>query len=561
MNQNNQSGFGGALNGLYGAAALQAGAIAAVAADLKGAGIALAASATVLLALMAMRLRQTLVRALDDIAALFRQVASGDADLSRDVAAVGEGPAREITECYNRFIGRLRETLAEIRKMSVHIAREAAIVRKRVTDTASSANRQGELTDTVFTASAEATRAIENVSSNAQLISHSTEENLNRARESLAELREAVRTIDGASERLSSFAGTVETLTARSVSTRDIVELIKSISDQTNLLALNAAIEAARAGEAGRGFAVVADEVRKLAEKTKAATEEIAGNIGTMIELVNDTHQATNKIRDDIGQTREVVRRSSQRFEGMVQDYERTTGQLVDVASSTEELSATNGQVHGNVDEIHKLSVAVAEQMKSSKEATEGLARATEKVQALTARFRLGTDVFDDALGKVRVFRDTVQRRMEEMHRRGVNVFDQNYVKMPVNTEPPKFSVSYYEEFEREFPRYYDEVMNSIKGCMYAVPVDLNGYLAAHNTKYANPLTGDPKKDFFGNRTRRFFNNPAELRAARNTEPFLIQTYLRDTGEILCDLAMPIYVAGRHWGNVRVGVDSAVMLA
>ena len=510
---------------------------------------------------MAMRLRQTLVRALDDIAALFRQVASGDADLSRDVAAVGEGPAREITECYNRFIGRLRETLAEIRKMSVHIAREAAIVRKRVTDTASSANRQGELTDTVFTASAEATRAIDNVSSNAQLISHSTEENLNRARESLAELREAVRTIDGASERLSSFAGTVETLTARSVSTRDIVELIKSISDQTNLLALNAAIEAARAGEAGRGFAVVADEVRKLAEKTKSATEEIAGNIGTMIELVNDTHQATNKIRDDIGQTREVVRRSSQRFEGMVQDYERTTGQLVDVASSTEELSATNGQVHGNVDEIHKLSVAVAEQMKSSREATEGLARATEKVQALTARFRLGTDVFDDALGKVRVFRDTVQRRMEEMHRRGVNVFDQNYVKMPVNTEPPKFSVSYYEEFEREFPRYYDEVLNSIKGCMYAVPVDLNGYLAAHNTKYANPLTGDPKKDFFGNRTRRFFNNPAELRAARNTEPFLIQTYLRDTGEILCDLAMPIYVAGRHWGNVRVGVDSAVMLS
>ncbi len=292
----------------------------------------------------AIRLRQTVVRALDDIAALFRQVAAGDADLSRDVAAVGDGPAREITESYNRFIGRLRETLAEIRKMSVHIAREAAIVRKRVTDTAASANRQGELTDTVFTASAEATRA-------------------------------------------------------------------------------------------------------------------------------------------------------------------------------------------------------------------------TEKVQALTARFRLGTDVFDDALAKVRAFRDTLQRRMEEMHKRGVNVFDQNYVKMPVNTEPPKFSVSYYEEFEREFPRYYDEVMNSIKGCMYAVPVDLNGYLAAHNGKYANPLTGDPKKDLFGNRTRRFFNNPAELRAARNTEPFLIQTYLRDTGEILCDLAMPIYVAGRHWGNVRVGVDSAVMLA
>ena len=74
------------------------------------------------------------------------------------------------------------------------------------------------------------------------------------------------------------------------------------------------------------------------------------------------------------------------------------------------------------------------------------------------------------------------------------------------------------------------------------------------------PLTGDPEKDLLGNRTCRKFENPSELRAARNTEPVLLQTYLRDTGEVLCDLAMPILIGGRHWGNVRVGMPAEALL-
>ena len=94
----------------------------------------------------------------------------------------------------------------------------------------------------------------------------------------------------------------------------------------------------------------------------------------------------------------------------------------------------------------------------------------------------------------------------------------------------------------------------------YAVGVDLNGYLTAHNIKYSKPLTGDYQTDLVGNRTCRKFESPTELRAAGNTQAMLLQTYIRDTGELLCDLAMPIYVGGKHWGNVRVGCDSAVFL-
>jgi methyl-accepting chemotaxis protein len=524
---------------------------------------ALLAGGTALVAILlaGVRIKQVLIDPLKAFAASCTGIGEGELDLSRDLPAAAAGPVRDLALAYNTLLRTFRDTLSEVRMKSVSIAREASIVRKQVTDTAGSANRQGQLTGTVFTASAESTKAIENISGNAQLISHSTGSNLARARESLQELRGVEDKIDRMTERLGNFAATVETLTTRSRSTRDIVELIKGISDQTNLLALNAAIEAARAGEMGRGFAVVADEVRKLAEKAKAATEEIAENIGTMIELVNNTHEATARIREDIVLSQAVVKRSAERFDRMVIDYEQTGSQLLDVASAAEELSASNGQVHGDVSEIHKLSIAVTGQMDASKRATEGLARATEAVQAITARFRLGKDVFDDTLDKMRAFRNLLQEKMEAMHRSGIDVFDQNYVQLPIGIDPPKFSVAYNDAFERELRPVYDQTLASIKGCMYAVAVDTNGYLGAHNGKFSNPLTGDPNKDLVGNRTKRFFKAPTELRSARNTDPFLIQTYLRDTGEILADLAMPLHVAGRHWGNIRVGIDTAAMLS
>jgi len=504
-------------------------------------------------------LRYLIVRPVRLITRIFNEIARGEGDFSHDLPTVTHDELRDLALGYNRFADKMRQVISEVRKMSVSIAREAVVVRKSVGETVGRAKRQGEITEIVFTASNEATQAIHEVSHSTELISHSTETNLGNARLSLQEMLDVVGKVQGVSDKLAAFNATVNNLGERSDSIRTIAGLIKGIADQTNLLALNAAIEAARAGEAGRGFAVVADEVRKLAEKVNVATQEITQNIAGMISLVHDTQSENEMINDDIRQTRAVVERSSEQFRQMVTDFERTSDQLVQIAAAMEELTATNGQVHDNVTHIHTLSAEVSGNMVSSEKSTEGLSEATESVQELVSRFKIGRGTFDFNVDRVRTFRDAVQAQLEAIQQQGIDVFDRNYRPI-ANTKPQKYQVGYDDAFTRACQGLLDGALSGIKGGVYAVAVDINGFLTAHNAKYSQPLTGDYQTDLVGNRTRRKFEAPTELRSARNTAPLLLQTYIRDTGEVLCDIAMPIHVAGKHWGNVRVGCDSMVLL-
>lgn len=163
-----------------------------------------------------------------------------------------------------------------------------------------------------------------------------------------------------------------------------------------------------------------------------------------------------------------------------------------------------------------------------------------------------GRGEFETIITRVAAFRDEVQGKIQSMHQRGINVFDQDYRPIPGIT-PTKYQVAYVDAFRQELQDAYDRCEAEVDGGAYAVAVDVNGYAAIHNSRFSKPLTGDAQADLVGNRTMRKFNNPGELRAASNTRRVFIRTYMRDTGEVLCDLAMPITVAGRHWGNVRVG--------
>lgn len=148
-----------------------------------------------------------------------------------------------------------------------------------------------------------------------------------------------------------------------------------------------------------------------------------------------------------------------------------------------------------------------------------------------------------------------VSRVLEEAADNGVmrinEVFDTEYIQIP-GFDPAKYHTKYDSYMDKAILSMQDEFLKD-DSVVYAVAVDYNGYLPTHNSRYQQPITGDQQKDLVGNRTKRMFNDPVGIKAARNTVPAFLQIYNRDTGETMWDISTPVIVKGKHWGGFRIG--------
>lgn len=136
----------------------------------------------------------------------------------------------------------------------------------------------------------------------------------------------------------------------------------------------------------------------------------------------------------------------------------------------------------------------------------------------------------------------------------GVNdFFDTEYKEIP-GFDPPKYHSKVDSYMDKAILALEDEFLQD-SDVVFAVAVDVNGYLPTHNTKYQQPPTGDKEKDKVGNRTKRIFNDPIGIKAAKNTEKGFRQVYHRDTGETMWDISSPIMIKGKHWGGFRIGLS------
>ena len=151
----------------------------------------------------------------------------------------------------------------------------------------------------------------------------------------------------------------------------------------------------------------------------------------------------------------------------------------------------------------------------------------------------------------------TIGRLIEDAIDNGVfsvrDAFDTEYVEIPT-FDPPKFHTRYDFYTDKSFLSLEDEFLKN-SSIVYAVAVDMNGYLPTHNSRYQKPITGDREKDKVGNRTKRIFNDPVGITAAKNQQEGFIQVYKRDTGETMWDVSSPILVKGKQWGNFRIGLS------
>ncbi len=480
------------------------------------------------------------------------RMSSREGNLAQELRPETQDELAQLAHAFNRLQVRLRGLVDQTRESSFGVSIESVSVAGMVKDAAERAGRQCALAGTIFEESKQASSAVSAVASSADEIAQASDDRLAVANTAYRELLDVTQRIHGVGASLEDFTRTVGELDRNSQNIGQIVRLINDISDQTNLLALNAAIEAARAGEAGRGFAVVADEVRKLAEKVKKATDVIAGSVNNMTVLVANTHRETSTIRENVQHTRQVVERSSHHFEGMVQSFEQMKGQVGTIHGRIQALEASHGAIHGHASSIHALATEVSDGMARAVASSNELAEATERIQALVARFRTGEGPFERLLERFRGTRDIVAERLAALADRGGDVFDTRYPKVP-ETDPPKYRTSYDAITETELQPLYDELVEAIPDAAFCLAVDVNAYAPTHNRRFSQRLTGRRDVDLVHSRDKRIFDDRTGSRAAKNDSGILLQTYRRDTGEVLHALSMPIVVGGRRWGALRLG--------
>ncbi len=265
--------------------------------------------------------------------------------------------------------GQVNSAAGVIASQIEEASRGAVLQSERITETASAME---EMNSTTLEVARNAVDAADNATDAAG--------NAGEGQSEVRELIESIETMNGHANNLGTF---MDELGQQTDSVGSVINVIQDIADQTNLLALNAAIEAARAGEAGRGFAVVADEVRKLAEKTMVATDEVGTAIKAIQNGAQRSIEGVSLASQAVKQSTEIAHSSGQTLERIVDIVNGTSDQVQSIATAAEQQSATSEEINRAVDDINSIASRTAEGMHAANEASSELVRMSDELNVL----------------------------------------------------------------------------------------------------------------------------------------------------------------------------------
>jgi methyl-accepting chemotaxis protein len=341
------------------------------------------------MALLVILIARSIVRPLRDSVQAMASIASGESDLTRTLETQGNDEVTQLARHFNAFTAKLRDVVTQLQASANGLEQASSELGSSAEQAQTRSQQQSQQMELVATAVNEVTYGVQDVAKNAEHAANEMRDAESQAQQGQANIDSSLRQIDHLSGTINQAVEVIRTLSAESTQIGGVLEVISSIAEQTNLLALNAAIEAARAGEQGRGFAVVADEVRLLAQRTQKSTAEIQG----MIERLQTHSNAAVKVIADSSRssqlTIEQANLAGQSLTSISQALRNLNSLNASIASATLQQSHVVEDINQNVTQAAQLSQSTTNAAEQSTGASLHLREMSDQLNGLLRQFRV----------------------------------------------------------------------------------------------------------------------------------------------------------------------------